>query len=304
MRLSGLLLLLSFALLIPERAFCEETYAEKLGWNKGDRVAIFHVDDAGMSYASNRGTIEALDFGIATSTSIMMTCDWVPGFLEYLKEHPDTDAGVHLTFTSEWDYYRWGPVAGKLAVPGLTDSMGCMWDKVQQVIDNATPDEVEKEIRAQIDRAVTMGIQPTHLDSHMGTLFASPEFLERFIKVGVETGIPILMAAGRRAEPSIKTWEGGLPVIDHVHTDSYGWKTTDKSDHYIQAIRELKPGITEIIMHCTKPDDVIPVVTGNRDHLYGDLNAMVDPAVKKAVEEEGIILTTWRELKERRARVK
>jgi predicted glycoside hydrolase/deacetylase ChbG (UPF0249 family) len=162
---------------------------------------------------------------------------------------------------------------------------------------------VEAEIRAQLDRAVTMGISPTHLDSHMGTLFERSEFYERLLKVGIEKQIPILAAAGYNEEMAKLVWDGGLPVLDRVHTDSYDWKTTEKSPHYIEAIRSLKPGITEIIMHCTKPDDVIPVITGNREHLYGDLNAMLDPEVKKVAEEEGIILTTWRELKERRDRV-
>ena len=285
-------------------ALSEPTYAERLGWKADDRVAIFHVDDAGMSHASNRGAIEALEKGLATSVSMMMPCSWVPEFAAYLKDHPEVDAGLHLTHTCEWDFYRWGPVAGKRAVPGLTDTQGCLWDSVQEVIEHASADEVEAEIRAQLDRAVTMGISPTHLDSHMGTLFERPEFYERLMKVGIEKQIPILAVAGYNEDMARLVWDGGLPVLDHVNTDSYDWKTTEKSPHYIETIRDLKPGITEIIMHCTKPDDVIPVITGNREHLYGDLNAMLDPEVKKVAEEEGIILTTWRELKERREEVR
>ena len=173
----------------------------------------------------------------------------------------------------------------------------------------------EKEIRAQIDRAETMGMPITHLDSHMGTLFATPEFFERLVKVGIEKQIPVLLPAnaGRgELDPEMakklqgivkQVWAAGLPVIDYVHTQSYGWKTTDKVAHYTKAIRELKPGITEMIVHCTKPDDVIGVINGNRDHLYGDYTSMISPEVKKVVEKEGIILTTWRELKERRGRV-
>ncbi|MCB9770614.1 MAG: polysaccharide deacetylase family protein [Candidatus Omnitrophica bacterium] len=278
----------------------EQTYAERLGWEKGDRVVILHVDDIGMSHASNRGAIEALEDGIATSVSIMMPCPWVPEFAEYLKKHPDTCAGLHLTMTSEWDYYRWGPVAGKPAVPGLVDPMGCLWDGNGLVYDHATPDEAEAEIRAQIDRSLTMGIQPTHLDSHMGTLFYNPEYFERYMKVGIEKQIPILMAKEFDAEAAEKVWKAGLPVLDYIFADTYDWKTTEKSPLYIDYLKNLKPGITEIIMHCTKPNDVIPIITGNRDHLYGDLYAMVDPEVKKVVEEEGIILTNWREIAERR----
>src|ERR1700724_1400976 len=89
------------------------TYAEKLGFPKGARVLILHVDDAGMSFDSNLGAIEAMEQGVASSTSVMMPCPWVPGFVKYLKQHPNTDAGLHLTLTSEWKDYRWGPLSGK-----------------------------------------------------------------------------------------------------------------------------------------------------------------------------------------------
>ena len=278
----------------------KQTFAERLGWNKGDRVLIIHSDDAGMSLASNRGTIETLEFGLVTSCSMMMPTPWVVGFWRYLQENPHVDVGLHLTLTSEFDDYRWGPVAGKLAVPSLVDETGSLWDNNPLVYEHATPDDVETEIRAQIDRALTMGIQVSHLDSHMGTLFRNAPIFERFMKVAIEKQIPMLMIAGHPAAETV--WEAGLPVIDHLHGDSYDWKTTEKSEHFMDALRNLKPGITEMIVHATKPDDVIGVITGGRDHLYGDYTGLIDPAVKKVAEEEGIILTTWRELKERRDR--
>lgn len=293
----------------------EKTYAERLGWGPEDRVLIIHCDDGGMSHASNNGAIEALEYGLVKSVSTMMPCSWVSEFAQYLKKHPNTDMGIHLTFTSEWDGYRWGPVAGKLAVPGLADEQGCLWDNVRLVLENATPDEIETEIRAQIDRAETMGLPITHLDSHMGTLFSNPAFFERYVKVGIEKQIPILMASPRGLESELgprakmlgamveRVWKAGLPVIDHVHTASYDWKTTEKIPQYSEAIRNLKPGITEMIVHCTKPDPVIDVITGKRELLYGDYYALISPDVKKVIEEEGVILTTWRELKERRGRV-
>ena len=98
-----------------------QTYAEKLGFPKGKKVIILHIDDAGMSYESNVGTMNALDKGIANSVSVMMPCGWVPQFFTYLKQHPATDAGIHLTLTSEWDNYRWSPLVGCKNAPGLCD---------------------------------------------------------------------------------------------------------------------------------------------------------------------------------------
>lgn len=291
----------------------QPTFAERLGWPEGARVLILHSDDVGMSHASNQGTIEALEYGMVTSVSVMMPTPWVVEFNDYVKNHPDLDVGLHLTLTSEWDFYRWPPVAGKPQVPGLADEMGCLWDNVPLVIENATPDEVETEIRAQIDRARTMGLPVTHIDSHMGTLFSSDEFFERYLKVGIEMNLPMLIARSywppaesesartvRRQNAIKRVWNAGLPVIDYVHTDTYSWKTHDKKDLYIRDLRALPEGVTEMIIHCTKPNEIIDKITNNRELLYGDYYAMIDPDVKKVIEDEKIVLTTWKELHQRR----
>ena len=307
----------------------ETTYAERLGWDKGDRVLIIHVDDAGMSHDSNVGVIESVEQGAANSFSVMMPCSWVPEIVNYIKKNPSADAGLHLTLTSEWNIYRWPPLTGKPATPGLVDREGCMWRTVAEVVVNATPDEVEREIRAQIDRARSMGFEPTHLDSHMGTLFATPEFMGRYIKVGIETGIPIMFPGGHnyfisRQNPGLmdqaraagkQIWEAGLPVLDDLHNFSYEWRgqgkdkkrtrkgsVHNKTDEYIDAIRELQPGVTMMIMHCTRPSETFAHITDSGDTRLGDLEAMLDPAFQRALKEEGIILTTWRELKQRRDR--
>lgn len=291
----------------------EQTYAEKLGWPKGTRALILHIDDAGMSYDSDLGVKRAIGEGVANSLSVMMPCPWVPHIVKWIKQ-TGADAGLHLTLTSEWSDYRWGPLAGKQKVPGLADKEGCLWDNVPLVVQNATADEVEAEIRAQLDRARTMGFEPTHLDSHMGTLFATEAFLERYIKVGIETGIPVMFPGGHgffinqqttgRAEKlreiGAMIWASGLPVIDDLHNFSYGWKTTDKTKNYIDAVRNLKPGVTMMIMHCTDPTEVFEHISSSGATRLGDLNAMIDPSLKAAIEKEGIVLTTWRALKQRR----
>ena len=296
-------------------AIGEPTYAERLGWPPGSRVVIFHIDDAGMCHDANAGAIEAIEKGAATSVSIMFPCAWVVEFARYLKKHPDVDAGAHLTLTSEWDNYRWGPVAGKRAVPGLVDEEGCFWDDVPNVIAHASADEVETEIRAQVDRAETLGIKLTHLDSHMGTLFESPEYFMRYMKLGIEKKIPVLIAGGHlryilEGEPEIAdavkamaqmAWAAGLPVLDDIHAISYDWKEkAEKKEKVIEFLRTLEPGITEFILHCTKPSNVFEHISTSGPTREADLLAMTDPEVKKVIEEEGIILTTWRELMQRR----
>jgi hypothetical protein len=311
--------MVALVVLCGARAVAEdagETYAEKLGWPAGTRALILHVDDAGMSYDSDLGTIEAIEQGVATSLSVMMPCPWVPHIVKWIKQS-GADAGLHLTMTSEWDDYRWGPVAGKPAVPGLVDEEGALWDNVPLVVQHATADEVETEIRAQLDRARAMGFEPTHMDSHMGTLFETAQFMERYIKVGIEEKIPVMFPGGHNyyiggdspermamaRSMGRMIWEGGLPVLDDLHNRSYGWKTTDKTDQYIEAVRGLKPGVTMMIMHCTRPTEVFEHISSSGTTRLGDLNAMLDPRLRKAIEEEGIVLTTFRELMERRRAV-
>lgn len=291
-----------------------ESYAEKLGWAKDDIVVILHVDDAGMSHGSNLGVMQSMTEGIATSFSIMMPCPWVPALMEWIKKNPTVDAGLHLTMTSEWKKYRWGPVAGKAAVPGLVDEQGCLWHSVPQVVASASPDEIEKEIRAQIDRAEKFGLEITHLDSHMGTLFARADYFERFLKVGIEKQIPILAVGGHMTHTMVengaaatalkplapKIWAAGLPVIDDLHTGVTSWKPDVKKERVMKLIRELKPGITEILFHCSVMTEELPLITGSAESRHADTQLLKDPELKALLKERNIQLTTWRELKKRR----
>ena len=307
----------------------ELTYAERLGFPKGSKVIILHIDDVGMSWDSNQGAIEAMANGVANSVSIMMPCPWVPGFVHYMKEHPDVDAGLHLTLTSEWKDYRWPPLSGRPAVPGLVDQEGALWRSVKLVTQNASADEVETEIREQIKRARDMGFEPTHLDSHMGTLFATPEFIERYVKVGIETKIPVMFPGGHatmihktssvpeewREQLKVtgkKIWNAGLPVLDDLHNVSYDFeypKDENLSDEqlqklatsqYIETIRQLKPGLSMVIMHCTAPSEIFKHIGTSGRVRKADMLAMTDPAFRKFLNDENIILTTWRELKQLR----
>ncbi len=309
------------------------TYAEKLGYPKGTKLLILHVDDVGMSYDSNEGAINAITKGVASSCSVMMPCPWVPAFVHYMKEHPGIDAGLHLTLTSEWKDYRWGPLSGKNGTPGLVDKEGDLWPSVPDVIQHATADEVEKEIKMQLERARAMGFEPTHFDTHMGTLLATPAFAERYVKLGIENHIPVMVPAGHatlikksmNASDELITqmraigkmlWAAGLPVLDDLHNESYDWPISKeaaaddkklqayKTQKYIEAVRSLQPGLTMMIMHCTATSPVFQYISDSGPLRRGDMLAMMDPALRKAIADEKIIITTWHEMMEKRKLVK
>jgi predicted glycoside hydrolase/deacetylase ChbG (UPF0249 family) len=204
---------------------------------------------------------------------------------------------------------------------------------VEEVIKHASADEVYKELKAQLDRAKSMGFEPTHLDSHMGTLFASPAFIQEYVKLGIENHIPVMMPAGHDVLIQQQThfsdaqiqqiravgtmlWKAGLPVLDDLHNYSYDWKIPDsvknddkklqhyKTNKYIDAIKSLRAGVTMMIMHCTATTEVFKHISDSGPLRRGDMLAMMDPAFKKALKDEHIILTTWRELMERRKSLK
>jgi hypothetical protein len=307
-----------------------QTYAEKLGYPKGRKVIILHVDDAGMSKESNDGVVESIEKGFANSFSIMMPCPWVPAIFSYLKKNPQADAGLHLTMNAEWKDYRWAPLAGAAVVPGLVDQQGALWSGVMEVVTHAKPDEIAKEIEAQIARARRAGWEPTHLDSHMGTLFATPAYLEKYLTIGMREKIPVMFPGGhstlvQKTNGGLvsveqakaigdKLWQAGLPVIDDLHNSSYGFtypkeKVSDKelqqlaAEQYMRSFDELQPGITMVIMHCSVAGGHFEHISSSGTIRRADWLAMQSPALKKYLEENKIILTTWREMMERRKKL-
>lgn len=312
----------------------QTTYAERLGFPKGAKVIILHVDDVGMSHDSNRGAIEAMTKGIATSCSVMMPCSWVPEFAHYYHAHPGMDVGLHMTLTSEWNNYRWGPVAGRQSVPSLVDNEGAFYKTVEDVVAHATPPDVEKELRAQIELAKKMGFHPTHLDTHMGTVYATPAFLKIYVQLGIEYHIPVMLPGGqdqllKESMPDTpdseftelqqighQLWNAGLPVLDDLHNLSYDWKvppadtSSDKklqawrTQKYIDSFKKLRPGVTLVIMHCTDPSSNFKHISDSGYLRKADLLAMLDPKLAHYIKQNGIILTTWKELQERRDKIK
>jgi hypothetical protein len=331
--MNKIFLLLCFTVIYFSSAGQDTTYAQRLGFPKNARVIILHMDDAGMSFSSNKGIEKVFENGVANSTSVMMPCPLVPQMVRYIKAHPNVDAGLHLTLNAEWKDYRWMPVAGAAAVPGLVDSTGCLWADVPDVVKHASAEEVDKEIRAQLNRAEKMDFHPTHLDSHMGTLFAVDAFLQKYISLGIEKQIPVMFPgghdtyiAGEMKIPAAmlthfqnlgKTiWDGGLPVLDDLMNSSYDWNppaniakddkalTKWRVDLYEKAMLQLKPGVTMVIMHCTDPSPIFSKITDSGDKRKGDMLVMLDPGFKKFLKENGFILTTWRELMQRRKKIK
>lgn len=269
------------------------------------RQVIIHADDAGMSHSVNRATIDAMEKGIVTSASIIVPAAWFPEFAKYAKEHPKMDFGVHLCLNSEWNYYRWGPVADRSKVPSLIDEQGYLWDNVQQVAENAKAEEVEVELRAQIDRAIKFGVPLSHLDTHMGAVLSRPDLAKVYVELGLEYKLPVLFVRPTDSNDVAKRYPDavkmvplleaqGLPMLDELHQFYDNGSYEQRKDVYLKALRTLPPGVTQIIVHCGYNDSELQHITSSVHIRDTDRAIFMDKSVIDEVKELGIELTTWK----------
>ena len=187
---------------------------EKLGLAPTDRAVIIHVDDVGMCQASLDAFADLWAFGLITSGAVMVPCPWFPAAAAYAKKTPGVDLGVHLTLTSEWDTYRWGPLSTTDRDSGLLDEEGYFPQETGPVQSKASVDTIVTEIKAQIDRAVSAGMTPTHADTHMGTLMHM-EYLPAYIQTAIGYGLPPMMA--RLDEEGIRRVSRTGPATTGLH---------------------------------------------------------------------------------------
>lgn len=295
-----LLLLLSFS--PAHYGQTKKTVAERLGYPADARLLIIHADDLGVAHSVDAASFDALDKSAVTSASILMTCPWVSEVVAYAKAHPDADLGLHLTLTSEWETYRWSSLEAKAKVPSLLDAAGTLWSTERLVATNAKPAEAELEIRAQIERALALGIRPTHLDSHMGALYGTPELFAMFVRVAHEYHLPIRAA---RFQPVATSAQSPITdkdiLLDAIVIEGSEAARDKWHEFYLEAVRNLKPGLNEMIVHLGYDDAELQAVTVNHEP-YGsawrqrDYNVVTSAEFQKALKENHVILIKWRDL--------
>jgi chitin disaccharide deacetylase len=280
-----------------------KTIAERLGYPRDAKLLIIHADDLAVAHSQDAASFDALDRGAVTSASIMVPCPWLTEVANYAKAHPNADLGLHLTLTSEWKTYRWGPVEAKQSVPSLLDPSGYLWNDEGVAARHIKADEVEREIRAQVERAMAMGIHPSHLDSHMGTLFTRPDLFGIYIKVAHEYKLPFLAVRSSEMPPALLSQLSDKDIVpDSIVIASPRIAPADWSKFYADAIKNLKPGLTEMIVHLGHDDAEMQAIMVEHPD-YGsawrqrDYNVVTSPEFKEELEENHIVLVHWRDLK-------
>jgi predicted glycoside hydrolase/deacetylase ChbG (UPF0249 family) len=280
-----------------------KTVAERLGYPADSKLLIVHADDLAVAHSVDTASFDALNKNAVTSASIMVPCPWLNEVASYAKDHPDADLGLHLTLTSEWKIYRWGPVESKDKVASLLDPSGYLWPETLPAARNLKPEEAEREIRAQIDRAIAFGVHPTHLDTHMGVLFATPELFAILVKVAHEYNLPFLAPRfpGDLSKFLLLLSAKDI-IVDSVVIAGPAVHANEWRDFYVNAVKNLKPGLTEMIVHLGHDDAELQAVT--LDHPdYGsswrqrDYDFVTSGEFKKALEENHVVLIRWKDLK-------
>ncbi len=285
---------------------------EQLGYPPDAKLLIVHADDLGFTHSVNAASIKALESGAVNSASIMVPCPWFPEIADYAKSHLDFDFGLHLTLTSERVYYRWGPVAPAGKVPSLLDNNGYLhhdWTRETHI----DPAEAEIELRAQIDRAYAMGVRPTHLDSHQYRLDSTNQDLfEVALRLAHQYKLPFFVTRDWFADfPYLEKTLGPIDVvIDHTITiqpDVFAAATTAPEKwaaFYNKAIRNMQPGVTELVIHLAYDDPEMRAATRERD-TWGaawrqrDFDFFTSAAFRQLLRDQHIQLITWRQIANR-----
>jgi predicted glycoside hydrolase/deacetylase ChbG (UPF0249 family) len=296
--------LLIFLFIVISGICFPQTLAEKLGYKSTDKLLIINCDDVGMCHSSNLAAIEGMEKGLITSGSIMTPCPWFNEIAAYSRAHPEKDFGVHLDHTAEWTFYRWGSVAPRDSVKGLFDKEGYLWKNEEEVYAHSTPEEALIEARAQIKKALNAGIPVTHLDSHMGTLQYRPEYLSVYVQLALEFNLPLRMAAQSTMEsfgfPELRKQfaEKGIVFTDYfVYDELAGYK--DVKSFWINIIKNLKPGVTELFIHASKESDELKAITNSWNVRIQEAATFTsDQDIRQLVKDNNIILIGYRPLKE------
>ncbi len=298
------LFLLAFTFLLFAQP---KSIQERLGYPKDAKLVIIHADDLGVSHSENAASIAAMEKGSVSSASIMVPCPWMPEIAAYAQSHPNADLGLHITLTSEWKHYKWGPVTPKEKVPGLVNKNGFLYSSVDSVYKSATVAEVETEIRNQVLRAKHFGIDPTHLDAHMGTALQNLDYLRSYLKVGHEFKIPLFIPKQLEALFKVKldTIISDKDVlVDNILSASPQDFKNGFAAFYSAGLKDLKPGLTYLIIHTAYNDAEMRAVTVDHPDWgaawrQADFDYFTSDECKRVLKENNIYVVTWREIRDK-----
>ncbi len=288
----------------------------KLGLSDNDRVVIFHADDIGMCHSSLAAYQDLVEFGLISSAATMVPCAWFPATAVFCRENQSTrpiDMGVHATLTCEWSHYRWGPISAPVADAGLRDADGYFYQDCESVQANAQVDAVVKELTMQVERALSAGIDVTHIDSHMGCVF-HPKFLPAYVQLAQTYQIPAFLLRPDVNDEFIHDEERefmetvfaqlqaleetGFPVLDKLAMmplDHHENRLEDAK----RLLGELPAGVHYFLLHPSIDTPELRAITPDWQARVGDYKLFMSDAWRQEVESSGVKVVGWRVIRDR-----
>ena len=286
-------------------------FLTKLGFSNNDRVVIIHTDDIGMCHASLQAFKDLWKFGTITSGAVMVACPWFPAVAQICRENPEIDMGVHATLNSEWESYRWSPLSTRDQASGLLDADGYFHQWQDAVYQNAKPEAVEREVNAQIERALAAGIDVTHVDSHMGTIM-SVLFIQSYIQAAASRLLPSMLprtdAKGIEMmgvsanemqiyEPVMQQIQKmGVPMLDGLLSmplnDPNGQMETAKD-----LLGNLPVGLTHFVLHPSIDTAELRAIAPDWESRVANYNTFMSDELKKFIESQSIKLIGYRQIR-------
>ena len=297
--------------LVPSLASAE-TWAEKLGYPPEKRVLILHANYMGAAYEFNRPGQELLESGRVQSAGLMVPCPWFEEFAQWCRQHPQHDIGICLTLNSPGTNYRWQPLGGAQS-SSLVDADGYMWRSELQLAIRADAEQVAEEIDRQIEKARRAGVQPSHLLPFMGSLLTRPDLARLYLEVAEKNWIPAVMV--ELTPKNIESLQADgfpltdevielvarypLPKLDDLHFVPVAESYEEKREKFYELVRGLSPGITQIIAGPADDTAGMQRMTARWQHRVWENQLLSDDQVHQFLQDEGIVLTNWKEIMER-----
>lgn len=239
---------------------------------------------------------------MVNSASIMVPCPWFPEIARYAVENRDKDFGLHLTLTSEWKHYKWGPVTLSEEVKSLVKKKGYFYAETDTMGVQASADAVRMELTSQVEKALHFGIDVTHFDAHMfGAM--RPKFLSTYVQLGRNYQVPVLLTKEQVEYLDIPLVESDV-VVDALLFSMPEHLDGDFDAFYSETLMNIKPGLNCLLLHAAFDDTEMNAVT--KDHpdwgaawRQADFDFFSSEKCKKLLEDNAIQLVTWREIRDK-----
>ncbi len=276
--------------------------SEALGYKPTDKLLIIHADDLGLCQSVNSATFESFQNESISSASVMMTTKEINEVVSFLDNNKNYDMGIHLTVTSEWKYHKWGGVLNKNEISSILNSKNNLYWNKRKFTKNGKLDEIRKELQAQIDLATTMGIKPSHIDSHEGALFFDPDIFKLYLQIAEENDLLafVPIQASVHFDKNFEKPKHAI-IIDQFHMLPEGTDINEIKDYYFDVVENLEPGLSQIIIHLGKDEKELREITidhPNFDYRWRqkDYEIFNSQEFKNHLEKNNIKLISWKDL--------